>query len=229
MGDTDAERDDFINALGEYHTDILKLQNINIDKPDVNSLNTKIVIYYNQYKSEQGVNKLPFPDSSDYIKKSTKLDKEERDQIIEDIYEIKKIIEEYIDKNIKPTNNQNTKTLKFEVPDVNTNIDTDKKLYYIYQNLLKLESNTKKIGMNAINWGYFGIITNGLSALFQMYTLYKTKSAKSFSMPFIWIMTFLNAVYCLVGILEKNIGLAVATFFFVVYNFTVIYVYYKYN
>ena len=33
----------------------------------------------------------------------------------------------------------------------------------------------------------------------------------------------------LVGILEKNIGLAVATFFFVVYNFTVIYVYYKYN
>ena len=87
----------------------------------------------------------------------------------------------------------------------------------------------KKIGINAKNWGYFGIVTNGLSAFFQMYTLYKTKSAKSFSMPFIWIMTILNAIYCLIGILENNIGLAVATFFFVIYNFTVIYVYYRYN
>ena len=25
------------------------------------------------------------------------------------------------------------------------------------------------------------------------------------SMPFIWIMTILNAIYCLVGILENNI------------------------
>ena len=99
----------------------------------------------------------------------------------------------------------------------------------MYQDLLKRELGTKKIGLNDTNWGYFGIITNGLSAVFQMHTLYKTRSAKSFSMPFIWIMTLLNAVYCLVGILENNIGLAVATFFFVIYNFTVIYVNYKYK
>jgi len=235
MGDTNTERDDFINALGEYHKDILKLQNINIDEPEENTLDTKINDFYNQYKTNydgdgDGDGDIKtLPESIDYIKNPDKLDNEGRKNIIDSSTGKKLIIETYIDKHIKPTNNQNTKTLKFEVPDVNTKIDTDKKLYYIYQNLLKLESNTKKIGMNAINWGYFGIITNGLSALFQMYTLYKTKSAKSFSMPFIWIMTFLNAVYCLVGILEKNIGLAVATFFFVVYNFTVIYVYYKYN
>ena len=225
------DTDNFIEALSKYHIDILKLQNININinEPDSNSLTTKIIEYYNQYKTNYSDDTKTLPDPSDYIKNSYKPDNEEINKIIDSIKANKLIIETYIDTHIKPTNNQKTKTLKFTNVDVNSNINTDKLLYYKYQKLLKQESNTKKIGMNAVNWGYFGIITNGLSALFQMYTLYKTKSAKSFSMPFIWIMTFLNAVYCLVGILEKNIGLAVATFFFVVYNITVIYVYYKYN
>jgi uncharacterized protein with PQ loop repeat len=221
-------RNEFIKALKKYHLNILELQDIDITKPDNGPISNEINNYY-KYYIDNNDDKIVLSEPSNYSKKSTKLVKEKRDKIIEDNYEIKKIIEEYIDKNIKPTNNQNTKTLKFEVPNVNTKIEDDKELYYKYQYLLKQESSTIKIGMNAENWGYFGIITNGLSALFQMYTLYKTKSAKSFSMPFIWIMTFLNAVYCLVGILEKNIGLAVATFFFVVYNLTVIYVYYKYN
>jgi uncharacterized protein with PQ loop repeat len=226
MGDTKNERNDFITALNTYNIDILKLQNINIDEPE-NTLSTQINDFYNQYMEGNTDNNKTLPDSKDYIKNPDKLDKDDRNIIIEKIKKNKPTIENYIDEYIKPTNNQNTKTLKFA--DLSVNNNTDEKLYYIYQNLLKQESDTKIIGLNAVNWGYFGIVTNGLSALFQMYTLYKTKSAKSFSMPFIWIMTFLNAVYCLVGILENNVGLAVATFFFVVYNFTVIYVYYKYN
>ena len=222
-------RDEFINELNAYHINILKLQNININEPKGNTLSTKINAFYNQYKTVNTDNNKTLPDSKDYIKNPNKLDKDDRNDFIDSGNANKLIIEKYIDTHIKPTNNQNTKTLKFANLSVNNNIDTDEKLYYIYQNLLKQESDTKIIGLNAVNWGYFGIVTNGLSTLFQMYTLYKTKSAKSFSMPFIWIMTFLNAVYCLVGILENNVGLAVATFFFVVYNFTVIYVYYKYN
>ena len=155
------------------------------------------------------------------------LSNDAKEKIRDDNIVIKdKFIDIYIDKNIKiiPANNK-TATLKFSNPE-NT---IGRHIYYMYQDLLKIELGTKKIGLNEINWGYFGIVTNGLSALFQMYTLYKTRSAKSFSMPFIWIMTLLNAVYCLVGILENNIGLAVATFFFVIYNFTVIYVNYKYK
>jgi hypothetical protein len=103
-------------------------------------------------------------------------------------------------------------------------------IYYMYQKLIKLENDNNTIGLiNASGWGYIGIVTNGLSAVLQMYTLYKTRSAKSFSMPFIWIMTLLNIVYCLLGLLEENYGLAISTFFFVIYNFTVIYIYYKYN
>ena len=230
MVDTINERDNFIIALNMYNIDILKLQNININiNEPVNNIETNITNFYAQYKTNYNGRIIDQPDSKDYIKNPEKLANVERKKIITEITNKKNkpTIENYIDEYIKPTNNQNTKTLKFA--ENNKDKEKEKKLYYIYQNLLKQESDTKIIGLNAVNWGYFGIVTNGLSALFQMYTLYKTKSAKSFSMPFIWIMTFLNAVYCLVGILENNIGLAVATFFFVVYNFTVIYVYYKYN
>ena len=75
-------------------------------------------------------------------------------------------------------------------------------------------------------WGWISVITNGLSVAFQMFNLFKTRSAQSFSMYFIFLMTILNAVYCLIGLFTLNWGLAIATFMFVVYNLTVVYFYY---
>jgi len=73
-------------------------------------------------------------------------------------------------------------------------------------------------------WGWVSTITNGLSVVVQMYTLFKTFKAQSFSMAFIWLMTLLNFVYFLLALLQNNIGFALATFFFVVYNLCVVYV-----
>ena len=240
----------FIDNLINYNISIYELLNINLADTIVSNYNNKplneaITLFYKNYKNnetnennknnEEPINYTIFPSSDKYIYNQNKPTKEEKSIKYDNIKKYKEIIDTYIDTNIKPLKTKEngdfkaTSKLNFATNEENTNIENDKKLYFTYQNLLQQESSTKKIGMNAVNWGYFGIATNGLSALFQMYTLYKTKSAKSFSMPFIYIMTFLNAVYCLVGILEKNIGLAVATFFFVIYNFTVIYVYYRYK
>ena len=62
--------------------------------------------------------------------------------------------------------------------------------------------------------------------LFQMNNLIRTRSAKHFSMYFILLMTILNAIHCIVGLLTLNWGLAIATFLFVLYNLTVVYFYY---
>tara|TARA_B110000003_G_C16553792_1_gene497664 strand:+ start:52 stop:789 length:738 start_codon:yes stop_codon:yes gene_type:complete len=242
-------RKQFLDNLSLYNLEVLKLQGVDIDKTIVKvtneeidlitveeennagiDLKSAIEIFYNHYKDN---NNIPYP--GNYIKIVKNEYKNEIDKIKENIIKYKININEYIDTKIKPVKKndneefKSTAVLKFTNVDENEDIELDKDLYFVFQNILKQESETKKIGINAKNWGYFGIVTNGLSAFFQMYTLYKTKSAKSFSMPFIWIMTILNAIYCLVGILENNIGLAVATFFFVIYNFTVIYVYYRYN
>ncbi len=97
---------------------------------------------------------------------------------------------------------------------------------------LELENNEEKdtnrtfLGLNAETWGWVSVFTNGFSVVFQMANLIRTRKAQSFSMPFIYLMTVLNAVYCLVGLLTLNWGLAIATFFFVVYNLTVVYYYY---
>ena len=88
------------------------------------------------------------------------------------------------------------------------------------------DTNTTFLGLNAETWGWVSVFTNGFSVVFQMANLIKTRKAQSFSMPFIYLMTVLNAVYCLVGLLTLNWGLAIATFFFVVYNLTVVYYYY---
>ena len=242
-------RAQFLYNLSLYNLGVLKLQGVDIDKTIVKvtneeidlitveeennagiDLKSAIEIFYNHYKDN---NNIPYP--GNYIKIVKNEYKNEIDKIKENIIKYKININEYIDTKIKPVKKndneefKSTAVLKFTNVDENEDIELDKDLYFVFQNILKQESETKKIGINAKNWGYFGIVTNGLSAFFQMYTLYKTKSAKSFSMPFIWIMTILNAIYCLIGILENNIGLAVATFFFVIYNFTVIYVYYRYN
>ena len=84
-----------------------------------------------------------------------------------------------------------------------------------------------KNGLNVIQWGYLSVATNGFSVVVQLNQLFRTRSAKSFDMTFIFLMTILNATYFVLGVLTNNIGLAVATFFFVYYNLTVMYFYYS--
>lgn len=82
------------------------------------------------------------------------------------------------------------------------------------------------LGLNRFTWGWISVFTNGISVLVQLVSLYKSKSAQSFSMPFIGLMTLLNFTYFILGILTANRGLALATFSFVVYNLIVVYYYY---
>jgi len=89
-----------------------------------------------------------------------------------------------------------------------------------------LSSEKTFLGINATNWGWISVLTNGFSVVVQMMNLIQTQSAQSFSMPFIFLMTILNAVYCLVGLLTLNWGLALATLLFVIYNLTVVYFFY---
>lgn len=89
------------------------------------------------------------------------------------------------------------------------------------------DNNEEKIfGLTKFNWGWISVLTNGISVLVQMTSLYKSKSAQSFSMPFILLMTLLNFTYFILGILTNNKGLALATFSFIIYNLTVVYYYY---
>ena len=85
----------------------------------------------------------------------------------------------------------------------------------------------KFLGLNVIQWGYLSVATNGFSVVVQLNQLFRTRSAKSFDMTFIFLMTILNTTYFILGVLTNNIGLAVATFFFVYYNLTVMYFYYS--
>ena len=94
--------------------------------------------------------------------------------------------------------------------------------------LLRDEKKIEKtfLGIDVLSWGWISVATNGFSVLIQMNHLIRTRSAQHFSMYFIFLMTLLNAIYCIVGLLTFNWGLAIATFFFVVYNLTVMYYYY---
>jgi hypothetical protein len=163
------------------------------------------------------------------IKNNPKLVKKTQSNIKEYIYKpIQAFINEYIKETKKKQDvdeNKNSHSI------FRNNVSDDLKTFYFkYQKIKDNQKYKNKImGMNAAIWGYIGVITNGLSAIIQMYTLYKLKSAKSFSMPFIYIMTLLNGIYFIIGIIEQNPGLSIATAFFVIYNFTVIYTYMKYK
>jgi len=163
------------------------------------------------------------------IKNNPKLVKKTQSNIKEYIYKpIQAFINEYIKETKKKQDvdeNKNSHSI------FRNNVSDDLKTFYFkYQKVKDDQKYKNKImGMNAEVWGYIGLITNGVSAVIQMYTLYKLKSAKSFSMPFIYIMTLLNAIYFIIGIIEQNPGLSIATAFFVIYNFTVIYTYMKYK
>jgi hypothetical protein len=84
------------------------------------------------------------------------------------------------------------------------------------------KENKKVLGLKVSQWGYVSTLTNGLSVVVQLYTLFTSLSAQSFSMDFIWLMILLNFVYFLVAILDGNTGFALATLFFVLYNFCVV-------
>jgi len=91
-------------------------------------------------------------------------------------------------------------------------------------NKINDNKNKKFFYLTKEQWGWVSTISNGLSVIVQMYTLFTTFKAQSFSMNFIWLMTLLNFTYFLLALLQRNIGFALATFFFVIYNLCVVYV-----
>lgn len=91
----------------------------------------------------------------------------------------------------------------------------------------ELEDKQRKIlGLNVSKWGIVSAVANFASVVFQLYRTIKTQKVKSFSMKFISLMTFLNFVYVVIGILTENHGMTFACLVFVVYNLIIVYYYY---
>lgn len=81
-------------------------------------------------------------------------------------------------------------------------------------------------GLNVSHWGIVSAFANFASVVFQLYRTIKTQKVKSFSMKFISLMTFLNFVYVIIGVLTENHGMTFACLVFVVYNLIIVYYYY---
>jgi len=84
----------------------------------------------------------------------------------------------------------------------------------------------KLLGLHVGQWGIISAVVNFTSVVFQLYKTVKSQKAKSFSMPFIFLMTFLNLVYTVLGILTENHGMTFACLVFVIYNLIIVYYYY---
>ena len=112
---------------------------------------------------------------------------------------------------------------KIEVA-VNVNVKKERK--DIKEDTKEYEKHKTLWGLTAHQWGQISVFTNGFSVVFQMKQLLRTQRAQSFDMKFIGLMTLLNFLYFIMGILTLNKGLAIPTFSFVVYNLTVMYFYY---
>ena len=78
-------------------------------------------------------------------------------------------------------------------------------------------------GLNKTWWGYISTLTNGASVVVQVTSLLKKKDASSYYAHFIILMWILNFVYFLISILQQNVGYALATLAFVIYNSIVLY------
>ena len=131
------------------------------------------------------------------------------------VYVLTNYLEQICQKEEFKNNNQsesNNKNLKKECDDL------------IYLNPVQ---GKKLFNMDDKKWGWIGVGTNGMSVLFQLYSLFTSKSAQSFDITFIILMTILNGTYAILGLLIKNWGLLVATLIFVLYNLTVIFYYYS--
>ena len=90
----------------------------------------------------------------------------------------------------------------------------------------KLDKLQEVLGFNAGEWGYISAVANFASVICQLYTTFKTKKTKSFSILFIVLLTLLNFVYVFLGILTENIGMVIACGVFVLYNLIIVYYYY---
>lgn len=90
----------------------------------------------------------------------------------------------------------------------------------------KLDKLEQVLGFNAGEWGYISAVANFASVICQLYTTFKTKKTKSFSILFITLLTLLNFVYVFLGILTENIGMIIACGVFVIYNLIIVYYYY---
>jgi glutaredoxin 2 len=117
---------------------------------------------------------------------------------------------------------EDPKVVNIEIDEQNTN---EQKVQVTNEKIRKKLENTF-LGLDVLMWGWISVATNGISVIVQMNNLIRTQSAQHFSMYFIFLMTLLNTIYCVVGLLTLNWGLAIATFLFVIYNLTVVYFYY---
>ena len=88
------------------------------------------------------------------------------------------------------------------------------------------EKQDKYFGLNVRHWGIVSAFANFISVTFQLYKTIKTQKVKSFSIKFISLMTFLNFVYVIIGILTENYGMTFACIVFVIYNLIIVYYYY---
>ena len=119
---------------------------------------------------------------------------------------------------------------KIKDPEI-VNIETEEQNAKEQKKELEKEESKDKLektflGLEVLTWGWISVVTNGISVIVQMNNLIQTQSAQNFSMYFIFLMTILNAIYCVIGILTANWGLAIATLLFVIYNLSVVYFYY---
>lgn len=103
-----------------------------------------------------------------------------------------------------------------------SNTDYDK----VKDQLIAKEKEIKKkkfLGLNKNSWGYISTFTNTTSVLIQVTSLLKSKDASSYSSHFVILMWILNFVYFLISVLQQNVGYALATLAFVIYNSIVLY------
>ena len=104
---------------------------------------------------------------------------------------------------------------------INNEVKTDEEIQE------EVEDQQKKLlGLHVGQWGIISAVVNFTSVVFQLYKTIKSQKAKSFSMPFIFLMTFLNFVYTVLGILTENHGMTFACLVFVIYNLIIVYYYY---
>ena len=69
---------------------------------------------------------------------------------------------------------------------MNSNIESSKTIE---------EEKKTLFGLNADEWGWISVFTNGFSVIFQMNQLLRTQKAQSFDMNFISLMT-LDILFC---------------------------------
>jgi len=95
-------------------------------------------------------------------------------------------------------------------------------------NIEETDNNERKtvFNLDKNEWGNISAVVNFISVVFQLRKTVSTGKAKSFSMKYIGLMTYLNFVYVLIGILTQNMGMTIACGIFVIYNFVIIYYYY---